>query len=255
MDIGRALTFFTQDERWVEKTAIGTAVILISMLLSVILVGLVGFFIVLGYGVRLMRNVRDDVQPVLPEWDQWGDDLVRGFKLMVVGLVWTLPVWLLMVPVFVGSAMAEAGQAAQFFGTLLLLGSSCLLFLYSLFVAFLSPGYTIAFAERERIGDGLAVGAIWSWSLAHLGQVVVVVLTVLIASFVVSFVGLLAGLLLCLIGLVVTLPLSTLVTTYIQFHLYGQLARTGPVVGSAPSEPPQADPGEDSGWEPVVPAS
>ena len=36
MDIGRALTYFTDDERWVEKTAIGTGVLLISTLLSLV---------------------------------------------------------------------------------------------------------------------------------------------------------------------------------------------------------------------------
>ena len=80
MDIGRALTYFSDDERWVEKTAIGTGLILISSLLLVALIGFLGYFILFGYLVRLIQNVRDEVHPVLPEWDRWGDDLVRGGK-------------------------------------------------------------------------------------------------------------------------------------------------------------------------------
>jgi hypothetical protein len=104
MDIGRALTFFTEDERWIEKTAIGTGVLLLSTLLSFVLVGVVGFFIVMGYGVRLLQNVRDGVNPILPEWDQWGDDLSRGFKLFVVQFIWALPILLIVVRRFCRAA-------------------------------------------------------------------------------------------------------------------------------------------------------
>lgn len=254
MDIGRALTFFTEDERWIEKTAIGTGVVLISMVLTTILVGVVGFLILMGYGLRLMRNVRDDVHPVLPEWNEWSEDLVRGFKLAVVSFVWSLPALLISVPLFLGNLMADSGgDATQAIGALLVLCSSCLMALYSIFVGFLAPGYTIAFAEREQIGDGLAIGRIWSWTVANLGQVVVAVIAVWIISTILGILGSLVGLLLCLIGIIVTLPLSILVATYIQFHIYGQLAKLGPVVGdsSSPFEPPASDTG-DGGWEPVV---
>lgn len=49
MDIGRALTYFSEDERWVEKTAIGTGLLLISSLLLVALIGVFGLL----YPVRL----------------------------------------------------------------------------------------------------------------------------------------------------------------------------------------------------------
>ncbi|MEZ4636663.1 MAG: hypothetical protein R2856_17160 [Caldilineaceae bacterium] len=60
--------FFTEEERWIEKTTIGTLVLLVSSLLAPVIVGVVGFFILSGYGVRLMRNVQAGVRPVLPEW-------------------------------------------------------------------------------------------------------------------------------------------------------------------------------------------
>ena len=101
MDIGRALTYFSEDERWVEKTAIGTGLLLISSLLLVALIGVLGYFILFGYLVRLLQNVRDDVHPVLPEWDRWGDDLVRGVKLVCVYVVWALPILLVSVPMFI----------------------------------------------------------------------------------------------------------------------------------------------------------
>ena len=32
--------------------------------------------------MRLLQNVRDGETYPMPEWDQWGEDLTRGFKLV-----------------------------------------------------------------------------------------------------------------------------------------------------------------------------
>ena len=75
MDYAKALTFLWEDPRWKEKVAIGTGVMLVSGLLMPVLIGFVGILIVMGYGVRVLQNVRDGNQYPLPEWDQWSEDL------------------------------------------------------------------------------------------------------------------------------------------------------------------------------------
>jgi hypothetical protein len=260
MNIGRALTFFTEEERWVEKTTIGTLILLISSLLSVILVGLLGFFIVLGYGVRLMRNVRNEVRPVLPEWDQWGDDLVRGLKLFVVYLVWALPLILLTVPFIFGAALSESrDSAAQAFGAILMVCGGCLSLLYGIFFALIQPGATIAFARREEIRDGLQLTDIWQWTRANLSDVAIVAIVYVVGSMIIGMVASVVGTILCFIGLIVTLPLSQLIIYYFQFHLYGQLDRntSGPTdtggYDSTPPAPPAATTPPESPVEPPRP--
>ncbi|MFZ1754584.1 MAG: DUF4013 domain-containing protein, partial [Caldilineaceae bacterium] len=235
MDIGRALTFFTEDERWIEKTAIGTGVLLLSTLLSAILVGVVGFFIVMGYGVRLMQNVRDGVNPVLPEWDQWGDDLSRGFKLFVVQFVWALPIILIIAPVMIVSIIVgnAGGGDAEGFAVLLSLCATCISFIVGIAYTLIQPAVTIFFAENEQISDGLQIARIWDWTRAHIGEVVIVTIVYLVGSMIIATVGSIAGVILCVIGLVVTIPLSQLVIYYMQFHLYGQLAPAVAGGGSA----------------------
>ena len=237
MDIGRALTFFTEDERWIEKTAIGTGVLLLSTLLSFVLVGVVGYFIVMGYGVRLLQNVRDNANPVLPEWDQWGDDLSRGFKLFVVQFVWALPIILIILPVMIVSAIVgnAGGRDAEGFAALLALCATCVSFIVAIVYTLIQPAMTIFFAEKEQISDGLQIARIWDWTRAHIGEVVIVTIVYLVGSMIIATVGSIAGVILCLIGLVVTIPLAQLVIYYLQFHLYGQLA---PAVagGSGPVE-------------------
>ena len=226
MDIAKALTFITEDERWVEKLAIGVGIILVSGLLTPMLIGLLGFFIIAGYSIRLLQNVRDGQPRPLPEWNQWSEDFVRGFKIAVVTLIWALPIFVVVVPMGIGAALADSGrEAAEVFGSLIIFGGVCLTMLYGLIVAFLTPGFTIAFARDEEIRSGLQLTEIWQWTQQNLGQVLLVGIIYLAASFALSLAAMLVGALLCGVGLIATIPLSILVTMLFQHHLYGQLAR------------------------------
>jgi len=231
MDYAKALTFITEDPRWKEKIAIGGGVALISILLSFILIGVIGFLIISGYAVRLLQNVRDGKTHPLPEWDAWGDDLVRGFKFLVVSLVWSLPAIIFTIPSTIGGMMTEGGGSAETVGGIIVFCATCLVSLYSLFVALVSPGFTIGFSTDERIGSGLQFTKIWNWTQQNIGQVVIAVIVIIVAGLAISLVGSIAGALLCLVGLVVTLPLIMLITTIYQFHIYGQLAYAFPYDG------------------------
>ena len=209
MEIGKAISFITEDPRWQQKVMIGTGVMLASMVLSVVLIGIVGLFIVSGYAVRLVQNVRDGATYPLPEWDQWGEDLQRGFKLAVVTFVWVLPAILLSIPSGIGSALAGSGSdSAQFVGVMMTICVSCLSVIYSLVVAVVWPGYTIAFARDERISSGLQFRNIVAWTRDNIGQVIVVALVIIVAGIAISLVSVIAGVLLCIIGLIVTIPLG-----------------------------------------------
>jgi hypothetical protein len=240
MDYAKALTFITEDPRWKEKIAIGGGVVLVSMLLSFILIGVIGFLILSGYGVRLLQNVRDGKTHPLPEWDAWGDDLIRGFKFLVVSLVWSLPAIIFTIPSTIGGMLTESGGSAEAVGGIIVFCATCLVSLYSLFVALVSPGFTIGFATDERIGSGLQFTKIWNWTQQNIGQVVIAVIVVVVATIAISLVGSIAGALLCLVGLVVTLPLAILITALYQYHIYGQLAYAFPYNGGdrVPVVPP-----------------
>lgn len=249
MDIGRALTYFSEDERWVEKTAIGTGLLLISSLLLVALIGVLGYFILFGYLVRLLQNVRDNVHPVLPEWDRWGDDLVRGVKLVCVYAVWALPIFFISVPMFIiGAVLTDyVPYADEGLGEIFILCSLCLQFLVGIAYLVFQPGFTIAFARNETISEGLQVSEIWDWTRDHIGNVAIVAILTVIASVIITTVGSIVGLILCVIGAVVTVPLSQLIIYYFQSHLYGQLSRITDVgagggdSGTAPAVDPEAD--------------
>ncbi len=252
MDIGKALTFFTEDERWLEKLAIGTGVTVISLILSPVLIGFVGFLMVGGYSIRLLQHVRDGNPKPLPEWDQWSEDLIRGFKWAAVVVIWSLPLVVFIAPTSIGRVLiSDNGGTGNVFGNLIVSCGGCLSFLYSLFVMVMAPGFTIAFARDEEIRSGLQLTEIWQWTRRNLGQVIIVAVAYLVASTVISAVAGIVGVLLCVIGLIVTLPLSLLATQLFRSHLYGQLAREFPMtnslnVGNFPNTPPDMPGGSTS---------
>ncbi|MEX1019569.1 MAG: DUF4013 domain-containing protein [Litorilinea sp.] len=247
MDIGKALSYITEDPRWKEKIAIGTGVVILSSILSIVFIGVVGFLLVAGYMVRLLQNVRDGHAHPMPEWDQWGEDLVRGLKLVVVVLVWSLPAILFSIPVSLGGVLVDGQGASAFIGSTILFGGMCLVVLYSLFIAVAQASFTIAFARDEKISSGLQVREIWDWTVANIGQLVIVALAYIVVSIGVSLVGSIVGVLLCIIGLVVTLPLAQLVIYLFQYHLYGQLAATYPFGSPVPRG--DGDGGDGSGGD------
>jgi hypothetical protein len=239
MEISKSISFVTEDPRWQQKLLIGTGVVIASTVLSFVLIGIIGFLILAGYCVRLLQNVRDGQPYPLPEWDQWGDDLTRGFKLAVAFFVWALPVIILIIPTIIGSALADAGNdGAEFIGVMLSFCGGCLNFLYGLLLTLAAPGISIAFAKDEQISSGLQFREIIAWTQANIGQVLVVTLVYLAASIALSLLGGIVGVLLCIVGLIITVPLATLLTSLFQYHLYGQLAYAYPYpVGGGPTDP------------------
>jgi len=225
VDYTKAFTFLQEDERWLEKLGIGTVVLIVSSILSSVLIGVIGLFIVAGYCVRLLQNVRDGQVRPLPEWDQWSEDLIRGFKLVVVYFVWALPSLVFAVPLGIGT-MISGGQndAGDFFGVMLMICGGCLAGLYGIFLFVVSPGFVVAYARDEQIRSGLQFTEIIQWVRQNLSQALITNVIAAIGGLVISVVAGLAGFILCIIGLVITIPLGTLITYLYQYHLYGQLA-------------------------------
>lgn len=234
MDIAKAITFITEDPRWKEKMGMGLIVVLASTILSILLVGILGFAIVAGYSIRLLQNVRDGEPHPLPEWDQWGDDMKRGLKFIVVGIVWALPMILVSIMFAILGLLLDAtggGDGPEVIAGIMASLGGCLYFLYTIFLMGMTPGFTLAFAQNEKISDGLQFTPILHWTRNNLAEVVVAALITLIAPMLISLVAFIAGIIMCGVGLIVTIPLATLVQSLFQHHIYGQLgAKTQPQI-------------------------
>lgn len=228
--------FRSTDPRIRNKLMTGTLYVLVSMVLSVVLVGIVGFFIVGGYGLRLLRNVRTQQEHPLPEWDQWQTDLRNGFFLFVAYVVWLLPFLVVYVVVLVGNDQEAlpATDSLDSFGAAFSyslgaigigFGRSLVALLPTVAGWILGPAIAIALAQRMELADAFKFGNVLAWVARNWVQCLLVSLIAGLMSLLISVVAALTGALALGIGLIVTLPFGFLMSSIYQSHLFGQLAQ------------------------------
>lgn len=231
------VVFGSTDPRIRNKLVTGTLYVLVSMVLSVVLVGIVGFLIVGGYSLRLLRNVQTNQEHPLPEWDQWETDLRNGFFMFVAYVVWLLPFIVLSIvtnPVWniqdslpaMDSLGMFAGTFSYSLGAISSIGSNLAVLLSTVVGWILGPAVTIAFAQRMELTDAFKFRNVLAWVVRNWVQCLLVSVIAGLVSFLISLVAVLAGALALGIGLIVTLPFGFLMSSIYQNHLFGQLAQT-----------------------------
>ena len=112
LNVIEALVFPFQDRNWINKLLITLVLVFIPIL---------GWLIIGGYSVRVVRRVLND-ESGMPEYDDWGGDIARGLGVLIGALIYSIP------------SMILSGISAQMGG----FGPTCMLgmaqFLYNLFM-------------------------------------------------------------------------------------------------------------------------
>jgi Protein of unknown function (DUF4013) len=225
MDFGKAFTFMFDDPNWLRKLGIGTLVGLLGIVLMPILIGVIPLIMVTGYSLDALRNVADGKEYPMPEWNDWGGFLVRGLKLTIALVVWSLPIFIIMIPLFIGTALTgNQNNGGTAFGVLLITCASCLMLVWGVFFLLMSPAIYIRLAITGRLGATFELGKLWALTRDNLGDVILALLLTFVAGLIAAVIGSLGMLLLCF-GFLVTAPLATLWQYLVQAHLFGQIGR------------------------------
>ncbi len=226
MDIGKSFGFVFEDEDWVTKILIGGLVNLVPI------VNLANT----GYSLRVLRNVAAGSERPLPEWGEFGDFIVKGLLVAVAGLIYAIPLLLLVALTAIVSAIGGAGASSAAGATqdttggivgLCVAAIACVEVLYALLLALWLPAASVKFALSGEFGAFFRFGAIWAFIARNLGGYIVALLVSLLAAIVAGIVG---GIL-CGIGALFTGFYAMLV----YGHLFGQLARENGEVVPAPT--------------------
>jgi len=222
MDYGKSFVFMFEDPNWLRKLGIGTLVGLLGIVLSPVLIGLIPLIMLLGYSLDAVRNVMDGQLTPLPEWEDWGGFLVRGLKVIVASFIWSLPAIILALPLAIGGTLLDDQNAGGPVGVVLMVCASCLMLLWGIFVALISPSIYIRLAATGRLRSAFEASRLWRITREHLGPVIISLLLIAVAGFIGSIVGSL-GIVLCLIGALITGPLAMLWQYLVTAHLFGQI--------------------------------
>lgn len=201
----KALTFIFDDERWFDK-------LIIPLLVS--LIPIIGQLVMLGYILRTIANVHQNLVDPLPNFD-FGEDLSRGFRYTLINLVYSLPGFLLallfILPINIMDNNSSTG--AEVFGIMLMFLIGFLILVYALALFLIQPISMANFALKNTFASGFEFGNFYkrlkkdfnAWLLVYAGSI----LAGLIAPL---------GSIVLVIGVVIT-------TTYGQLlvaHLSGQ---------------------------------
>jgi len=204
MDIGSSFSYMFQDENWIKKILIGGVVLLIPIV----------NFAAIGYLIQIIRNVRAGQPLPLPEWDEFGKYFVDGLWIFLIFLVWSIPIIVVGCLYGIGTAaLAENDDLASAIG-LISICFWCVMVLWGLVLAAVSPAILIRFAEVGEFMAGFRFSEITSIITANVGSYIIVILLIWVASFIASF-----GVILCVVGVIFTQFWSYLVAG----HLLGQL--------------------------------
>lgn len=212
MDLGLALMFVFQDPDWIKK-------VLINGLIG--LIPVVGQIYLLGWSLEIARRVALDEYTTLPDMD-FGVYLRRGFQAFVAGMVYSLPIWIFVIPIVaiptVGMAIPELDQDTL--GMLSAIVSLCcggLVFIYSLLMGLFLQVVYAHIAVQDSLGAAFQFSEIFRLLKAAIGPWLLAFVGTMVAGFLASIVGTLA----CGVGIIFTMALYFPV----MGHLYGQAYR------------------------------
>lgn len=144
--ISKALDYPREHDDWIKT-------ILIGGVLSVFAFLLIPIFLVYGYILRVLRR-RLDNDPHPPVFDEWGELLVNGLQVFVIGIIY------MFIPVLVGAITAggsilaiatgtRGGSAAGMAG---LIVGFLLTLVLSLVFGYVAVAAIVNFAREDRLG-------------------------------------------------------------------------------------------------------
>ncbi|NLT73472.1 MAG: DUF4013 domain-containing protein [Chloroflexi bacterium] len=230
MDIGKSFSYVLEDKDWVKKVAIGGVVTIIPIL----------NLVSTGYGLRVLKNVAEERQEPLPEWDDWGGDFVKGLILVVAGLIYALPaIFVSGIGAIVTVVAGDTGGDLEGVAAVLMLGINCLAWIWGVLVGLWTPAAMVNYVSKGEFTAFFEFQRIWELISNNLGAYVTAIVVSIIASIAGSF-----GTIACVIGVIFTMFYAQIV----GMHAYGQFAReSGAIVGAGATldlEPDLSLPGE-----------
>jgi hypothetical protein len=174
-DLGRSFTFTFQDPRWLEKVVVGGLFYIATFLI-------IGWFFLLGYMARVVRNVVEGRDDQLPEWNDLGTMFADGFKLFLVGFIWLLPMFVLVMGVVLIAITTEQMAGEQVGGVM----TGCMMIIIvplALMITFIMPAALVRAAVHQNVQAGLKVGEVLAFVKANFVNYLLAFVVYLAASF------------------------------------------------------------------------
>lgn len=231
LNIEQILTFPFKETEDRKNFLIGTLVYFASFIVPI-----VPLIFVMGYIARVMRQVFNGEAPRLPAWDDWESMFKDGLYLFGVRIVYTLPLIVILLPLFFGMMFLPAWLNSNsnsnnslvllpflFFGIAMIF-----IFPLSLALGIIVPTAELHTISHNDFAAGFRIREWWPIFRTNWGGFAIAYLVSMVASFVLTFIiqiAMITIVLICVLPLI--LPAITFYITLIMYTAFAQAYKGG----------------------------
>lgn len=217
-----AIQYPMKDEGWIGKMVIAGLILFVPIL---------GTIIVLGYSIRLMQRIYRG-EAGLPEWDDWGGDLSRGFLVFIGTLIYSIPA---LIFYCIGAVFGTGDDGG-------LTAIACLFYLlavgYGLLITPLAFSAVARYAVTENFNVFIDIPGRIQDVMSNVGGALMLYLDIIIFSIVTQIIiGI--GLVLCCIPGIIASGAATVALYYIIAQWGLQIGVAGSAGSQYMGTPPQ----------------
>lgn len=149
------------------------------------LVSVAGFFIpvlpylvLIGYAAQISKQVLKGEQPRMIPWEDWGELLKEGVRLVGIRMVYSLPILVIALPVFfmgigmpfiAGAMESNDAETIVMIASLIMVVGICLLFPISIPLIVIIPAAEMHVIEKDEFAAGFRFKEWWQVLRANLG--------------------------------------------------------------------------------------
>jgi hypothetical protein len=222
MDFSRAFSYVTQDQNWLQKVGIAALVMLIP---------LIGPITVLGWALEITRRVINNDPAPLPDWNDFGGLLSKGFQAFVVNFAYALPLIVIsscsnVLGQFVaGNGDSQAVNAAIIVVSVCI---GCFSLIYGIVLGLFLPAALGNVAATGQMSAGFRFNEVLGLVRAAPAPYFMVLLGSILASIVAGF-----GVIACVIGILFTSAFAAAFNA----HLWGQAYNVAKNLQGGSSQP------------------
>jgi hypothetical protein len=145
--------------------------------LSAFIIPLLPFCVLYGYAIRIVKQIMNNEEPRMIPWDDWGGMFKDGAKMFGVRVVYSIPILLLIIPLFIsliGLPIVASNVDSSSFDSLfpifilIFFGTFCLIIPLSFPLAVIIPAAEMHVVEKDEFAAGFRVREWWPILRANL---------------------------------------------------------------------------------------
>jgi hypothetical protein len=232
INLQEILTFPFKDDQARKHLLVGSLVAL-----SAFVIPILPYLALMGYAVSIARQILRGEEPRMVAWEDWSSLLSDGIKLFGVRMVYSIPIFLLVIPIILISTILpifattlDSREAEMFFVLfpLLVTGLICILIPLSIPLAILIPVAELHTVEKGEFAAAFQFKEWWSILRVNLSGFLAAFGVYYIASMLVAIlIQILAATIILSCLLIVLIPASTIYLTLITYAVTAVAYREG----------------------------